>query len=70
MLSFPVLPFQRYVQTSVQTALDAGRHLSPSLGYLVPLPAAGGDTDDRGQQPLLDSADDADTADSDVTSGA
>ena len=62
-------PRYRYVQTSLQTALDAGKHLSPSLGFLVPLPAAGGATDDAEEEPLLEAADDADSAESDVLSG-
>ncbi|XP_037074787.1 uncharacterized protein LOC119096031 [Pollicipes pollicipes] len=60
----------RYVQTSMANALEAGRHLSPALGYLMPLPGAGGDTyadedsapgGDSEQQPLLSSDDGSET---------
>ncbi|XP_043209377.1 peripherin-2-like isoform X2 [Amphibalanus amphitrite] len=61
-----VMILYRYVQTSLQTALDAGRHLSPALGYLVPLPAlpaAGGAVDSEEKEPLLDSEGDSGTTD-------
>ncbi|XP_043203101.1 RDS/peripherin-like protein xRDS35 [Amphibalanus amphitrite] len=58
-----IMILYRYVQTSLQTALDAGRHLSPALGYLVPLPAAGGAVDSEEKEPLLDSEGDSGTTD-------